>query len=64
MRALYVLLILGCGAGKPEANRSDQRARDSTVGASALPGAAGVRGALRASDSAAARNSRIDSLER
>jgi hypothetical protein len=64
MRALYVLLIVGCGTGKPEANRPDQRARDSTVGASRLPGAAGVRGALRVTDSAAARNSRIDSLER
>jgi hypothetical protein len=64
MRALYVLLIVGCGTGKPEANRSDQRARDSAVGASTLPGAAGVRGALRAGDSAAVRNARIDSLER
>jgi hypothetical protein len=65
MRALYVmLLVVGCGGGKQEANGADQRARDSTVGASTLPGAAGVRGALRAGDSAAARNSRIDSVER
>src|SRR5215210_1721886 len=64
MRALYALLIVGCGTGKPEASGHDQRARDSTVGASTLPGAAGVRGALRAGDSAAARNARIDSLER
>ncbi len=65
MRALYVmLLVVGCGGGKQEASGPEQRARDSTIGASRLPGAAGVRGALRAGDSAAARNSRIDSLKR
>jgi hypothetical protein len=65
MRALFVLLlILGCSRAKQKANGPDQRARDSTTGASTLPGAAGVRGALRAADSAEARNSRIDSVER
>jgi hypothetical protein len=65
MRALLVLLlVVGCGGGKQAENGLDQRARDSTVGASTLPGAAGVRGALRSADSAVARNSRIDSLER
>jgi hypothetical protein len=39
-----------------------QRERDSALGASNLPGAGGVRGALRADDSAAARNARLDSL--
>jgi hypothetical protein len=39
-----------------------QRERDSVLGASKLPGAQGVRGALRASDSAAARNARLDSV--
>ncbi len=65
MRSLFLLLVVcGCGRGKQNGNGPDQRARDSTIGASTLPGAAGVRGALRAADSAAARNSRIDSLER
>jgi hypothetical protein len=39
-----------------------QRERDSAIGASMLPGAGGVRGALRADDSAAARNARLDSI--
>jgi hypothetical protein len=39
-----------------------QRAIDSTIGASALPGAQGVRGALAASDSAARRKALHDSL--
>ena len=39
-----------------------ERERDSVLGASRLPGARGVRGALGASDSAAARNARLDSL--
>ena len=38
------------------------RRRDSVLGASPIPGASGVRGALRIADSAAARNARIDSL--
>jgi hypothetical protein len=61
---MVLLLSLACGRGKQEGNEAGQRARDSTIGASALPGAAGVRGALSAADSAAARNSRIDSVER
>ena len=64
MRVLLVLLlIVGCGRGKQERTGLDQRARDSVIGASTLPGAAGVRGALRAADSARARNSRIDSVD-
>ena len=38
------------------------RVRDSLIGASQLPGARGVRGALRAQDSARARSARIDSI--
>jgi hypothetical protein len=65
MRGIFVLLLVaGCGNGRQEENGLDQRSRDSTIGASSLPGAGGVRGALKAADSAAARNSRIDSLER
>ncbi|MBI4500258.1 MAG: hypothetical protein HY700_03765 [Gemmatimonadetes bacterium] len=40
-----------------------QRQRDSAIGESKLPGAAGVRGALRAADSAQARQNQLDSLE-
>jgi hypothetical protein len=45
--------------GKPTRT---ERERDSILGASQLPGARGVRGALGASDSAAARNARLDSM--
>jgi hypothetical protein len=67
MRVLLVLLLInGCGRGKQEQERTglDQRARDSIIGASTLPGTPGVRGALRAADSARARNLRIDSVYR
>ena len=39
-----------------------QDQRDSILGESGIPGAAGIRSARRASDSAAARNARIDSI--
>lgn len=39
-----------------------QRKIDSTVGASGLPGSRGVQGALRAQDSAAARQKMLDSI--
>lgn len=48
----------------PPRSAEQQRAVDSTIGASGLPGAGGVQGALRASDSAAARARRLDSLAR
>ena len=65
MRApLVLLLVVGCSRGEPEQGGLDQGGRDTTIGASTLPGAAGVRGAVRAGDSAAARNLRIDSLGR
>ncbi len=59
--AVIVALTAGCTAGKDQGRASTQRERDSVIGASKLPGAGGVRGALRAADSAAARNARIDS---
>jgi len=59
-------LLAGCGSGgESSAAAQDtltRRERDSVIGASRLPGAGGVRGALRAVDSAAARNSRLDSI--
>jgi len=39
-----------------------RRQRDSVLGASRLPGAQGIRGALRAQDTAAAQNARADSI--
>jgi hypothetical protein len=62
--AMGMLVVIGACA--PEAGESpkarSQRERDSVLGASKLPGAQGVRGALGASDSAAARNARLDSI--
>lgn len=65
--AALALVILALAAAcsptaKPGRDTLTQRQRDSIVGASSLPGAQGVRGALRASDSAAAQNARLDSL--
>ncbi|MBI2073473.1 MAG: hypothetical protein HYW06_11655 [Gemmatimonadetes bacterium] len=65
--ALAILLLCACGGGTGQANRPDtltRRQRDSAIGASRLPGAQGVRGALQAQDSAAARNRRLDSIAR
>ncbi|MFL5489894.1 MAG: hypothetical protein ACJ8AP_10510 [Gemmatimonadales bacterium] len=57
------LLVIGCSSHpSPSRDAGSQRARDSAIGASNLPGAQGVRGALRADDSAAARNARLDSV--
>jgi hypothetical protein len=54
--------VLGCGGGKAAAGGDSlsERQRDSVIGASQLPGAQGVRGALRVSDSADARRARED----
>lgn len=46
----------------PPRTAAQQRTVDSTIGASALPGARGVQGALKAADSAAARQKRLDSI--
>ena len=59
---LGVLLAQGCSRPAPDDRHAvSERERDSVLGASRLPGAGGVRGALRVADSAAARNTRIDS---
>ncbi len=60
----FLLLAAACSSGNKPAQRSTQRERDSVLGASKLPGAQGVRGALRAADSAVARNARLDSVDR
>jgi hypothetical protein len=60
--ALGIGMALGCAGHADQPSRaSSERERDSVLGASRLPGATGVRGALRLSDSAEARNARIDS---
>lgn len=46
----------------PPRTAAQQRTVDSTVGASALPGAGGVRGALAAQDSAKAKQALLDSM--
>ena len=60
--ALLLIGVLSCGSNDSTARRDSltQRERDSMLGASQLPGAQGVRGALKASDSAAARRERED----
>ena len=63
--ACVVLVLSLCGCTKERAERSapaSERAHDSTIGASRLPGAQGVGGALRASDSAVSRRAQEDSI--
>jgi hypothetical protein len=62
--AALVLCLIGCSGKKPEkgAGRAlSERQRDSVISESKLPGASVVKGAISASDSAAARAKRIDS---
>jgi hypothetical protein len=64
IRLMVVGLAVVGACGRPQSNvkqATTERERDSGIGASRLPGATGVRGTLRVSDSAAARNARIDS---
>ena len=63
---LLLATVVACGPAKPseEPPAQTQRQRDSVIGASSLPGAAGVRGAMAASDSAARRKARLDSIAR
>jgi hypothetical protein len=61
---VLLLAIAACSKGETTAKKPlTQRERDSAIGASNLPGAAGVRGALRAADSAQARNNRLDTIQ-
>ena len=67
MRVLMLLslglaMTTGCNRSSDDTRPArTERERDSVLGASRIPGATGVRGALRVSDSAEARNARIDS---
>lgn len=62
---LVLLLPAAChGEQSPAGEPLTQRQRDSAIAASGLPGARGIDRALGASDSAAARNNRLDSLAR
>jgi hypothetical protein len=66
LMGLVVLSALtGCGAdhAEPQAPKS-QRQRDSAIGASRLPGAQGVGGALKAADSAASRRAQEEAAAR
>lgn len=60
------LLVMGCGktqqSSRSPGDTLTRRQRDSVLGASKLPGAQGIRGALRAQDTAAAQNARADSV--
>ena len=69
MRALVVIaaVVVAAACSKaepppPPRDAAQQRKVDSTIGASRLPGAGGVRNALAASDSAAKRKALLDSL--
>ena len=61
---ILFLLAAACTSESRQTRPATQRERDSVLGASKLPGAQGVRGALKAADSAAARNARLDSIGR
>lgn len=52
----------GGGAADSAIDTVSARERHEAIGQSSLPGAAGVSGALGASDSAAARNAALDSV--
>lgn len=57
--------VLAACAGKPATVARDTlttRARQEAVGNSGIPGAKGINRALEASDSATARNQRLDSI--
>ena len=57
-----LLLAAACSGSSDQGEERTERERDSIVGQSRLPGARGVQGALDVSDSAAARNARLDSI--
>lgn len=56
-----LVALTACHSKPAEMPARSERERDSVIGASQLPGARGVQGALRVSDSAVTRQSRVDS---
>ena len=65
LSCLCLILVLACSkkvSQVPARDSLTRRQRDSAIGASSLPGARGVQGAMHAADSAAARNARVDSI--
>ena len=69
MRYAFLVLslsLMACAkSAPPKAATADtltRRQKDSILGASRLPGAKGIQGALRAQDTAAAQNARVDSI--
>jgi hypothetical protein len=58
---LTILIATGCRNSSPAAGRRTEHERDSILGQTALPGARGVAGALKVSDSARARRATLDS---
>ena len=62
--ALIASLVLtpACATKKDTAQKPTERQVDSAIGNSKLPGAQGVKGAMRVADSAAARQARLDSI--
>ncbi|HKS05102.1 MAG TPA: hypothetical protein VJR92_02215 [Gemmatimonadaceae bacterium] len=63
MLSLAVVFAAACGGGnKDEAPPLTKRQSDSVIGASKIPGAGGVRGAMAASDTMDARRKRADSI--
>jgi hypothetical protein len=60
-----VSFVAACGdkaPPPPPRTEAQQRTVDSTIGASAIPGSGGVRGALAAQDSAKAKQAQLDSI--
>jgi len=66
MRPFFIisglLLAAACGGSSEQGAVRTERERDSIIGQSQIRGAGGVQRALDVSDSAAARNARLDSI--
>jgi hypothetical protein len=56
-----LVALTACHSNAPPKAARSERERDSVIGASQLPGARGVQGALRVSDSAMSHQSKVDS---
>ncbi len=59
------IALVACAKDEPDARRDlTQHEKDSILGASQIPGARAVKKTLTSADSAAARQARLDSMER